>query len=136
MRFAGQVPNISSFISKGPDYGAVADLGMKANSMERQTLNKAEAAVEAAGLDAMGQVRAAEHQARGIEASGQAQASAARSSGWSSMLGGIAGGIGSLNFGGGGSSSFNMSTPTSWGTNFPTSLPAGGGYGPGYGSFS
>ena len=102
MRFAGS-PQIASFLSEGPDYGAVADLSMKARSKENQTLTAATAKVNATGLDAMAQVRAAEHQARGIAAGGQAQAAATRASGMSGMFGSIASGIGSLDFGGGGS---------------------------------
>jgi len=107
MRFAG-APQVSAFLSDRPNYGAVADLGLRARSKERQTATAAEARTHMAGLDAMAQVRAAEHQARGIKAGGQAQAAATRASGMSSMIGSIAGGIGSidLNFGGGGGNSY------------------------------
>ena len=135
MRFAASVPGLSSFMTKGPDYGKVANLGMEANSFERQALNKAEGLVARAGVDALAKVKTAEHKARQIEAGYAAQASSVPSP-VNSFLQGALPGIGGLNFGGGGSSSFNMSTPTSWGTSFPTSLPAGGGYGSGYGSFS
>ena len=101
MRFAGS-PQIASFLSDGPDYGAVADLSMKARSNEKQTATAAIGKVNAAGLDAMAQVRAAEHQARGIKAGGQAQAAATRASGMSGMFGSIAGGISKLDFSGGG----------------------------------
>ena len=104
MRFAGS-PQVSAFLSDRPDYGAVADLGLKARSKERQTATAAEARTQMAKLDAMAQVRSAEHQARGIEAGGQAQAAATRASGMSGLFGSIAGGIGSLDFGGGASSS-------------------------------
>ena len=102
MRFAG-APQVASFLSDRPDYGAVADLGLRARSKERQTATAAEARTHMAKLDAMAQVRAAKHQARGIKAGGQAQAAATRASGMSSMFGSIAGGIGSLDFGGGNS---------------------------------
>ena len=106
MRFAG-APQVAAFLSDRPDYGAVADLGLKARSKERQTATAAEARTHMAKLDAMAEVRAAEHQARGIEAGGQAQAAATRASGMSGMFGSIAGGIGSLDFsGGGGNSAF------------------------------
>ena len=104
MRFAG-APQVAAFLSDRPDYGAVADLGLRARSKERQTSTAAEARTQMAKLDAMAQVRSAEHQARGIEAGGQAQAAATRASGMSGLFGGIAGGIGSLDFGGGASSS-------------------------------
>ena len=116
MRFAG-APQVAAFLSDRPDYGAVADLGLRARSKERQTATAAEARTHMAKLDAMAEVRAAEHQARGIEAGGQAQAAATRASGMSGMFGSIAGGIGSLDFGGSSSStsswspSFNASTP-------------------------
>ena len=116
MRFAG-APQVSAFLSNRPNYGDVADLGLRARSKERQTATAAEARTHMAKIDAMAQVRAAEHQARGIKAGGQAQAAATRASGMSSMFGSIAGGIGNLDFssGGGGSSgwtpSFNAYTP-------------------------
>ena len=115
MRFAGS-PQVSAFLSDRPDYGAVADLGLKARSKERQTATAAEARTHMAKLDAMAEVRAAEHRARGIEAGGQAQAAATRVSGMKGMFDSITGGIGSLDFGGGSSSSswspsFNASTP-------------------------
>ena len=101
MRFAG-APQVASFLSDRPDYGAIADLGLQARSKERQTATAAEARTNMAKIDAMAQVRAAEHQARGIEAGGQAQAAATRASGMSGMFGSIAGGIGNLDFSGGG----------------------------------
>jgi len=101
MRYAGS-PQVSAFLSDRPDYGAVADLSMKARSKEKQTATAAIGKVNAAGLDAMAQVRAAEHQARGIEAGGQAQAAATRASGVREMFDSIAGGIGKMDFSGGG----------------------------------
>ena len=102
MRFAGQTPGIASFLNDGPDYGAVADLGMRARSKEKQTAHAMEAKTHIAGLDAMALVKSSEHQARGIEAGGQAQAAATRASGMGSMFSSIAGGIGKmdLKFGG------------------------------------
>ena len=116
MRFAG-APQVASFLSDRPDYGAVADLGLRARSKERQTATAAEARTHMAKIDAMAQVRAAEHQARGIKAGGQAQAAATRASGMSGMIGSIAGGIGSLDFGGGGGSSsgLNIGSPSTFG---------------------
>ena len=101
MRFAG-APQVAAFLSDRPDYGAVADLGLKARSKERQTATAAEARTHMAKLDAMAEVRAAEHQARGIEAGGQAQAAATRASGVREMFDSIAGGIGKMDFSGGG----------------------------------
>ena len=108
MRFAGNTPGISSFLSEGPDYGAVADLSMKARSKEKQTANAMEAQVHSAGLDAMALIKSSKHKAKGIAAGGQAQAAATRASGMSSMLGSIAGGIGSMDFGGGSSSNYEF----------------------------
>ena len=116
MRFAGS-PQVSAFLSDRPDYGAVADLGLKARSKERQTATVAEARTHMAKLDAMAQVRSAEHQARGIEAGGQAQAAATRASGMSGMFSSIAGGIGSLDFSGGSDLS-NSGTGTYGGNNY------------------
>ena len=116
MRFAG-APQVSAFLSDRPDYGDIADLGLKARSKERQTATAAEARTHMAKLDAMAEVRAAEHRARGIEAGGQAQAAATRASGMSSMFGSIAGGIGKLDFGGGGGFS-NNNDPGTFGTSF------------------
>ena len=101
MRFAGG-PRITSFLGDSPDYGKIAQTGMDAASKERQSATYSRANTHLAGLDAMAQVRSAEHQARGIAAGGQAQAAATRASGMSGMFGSIAGGIGGLNFGGGG----------------------------------
>ena len=106
MRFAG-APQVAAFLSDRPDYGAVADLGLRARSKERQTATAAEARTHMAKLDAMAEVRAAEHQARGIEAGGQAQAAATRASGMSGMIGSIAGGIGKLDFSGGGGGAYD-----------------------------
>ena len=116
MRFAGS-PQVSAFLSGRPNYGAVADLGLRARSKERQTATAAEARTHMAKIDAMAQVRAAEHQARGIKAGGQAQAAATRASGMSGMFGSIAGGIGSLDFSGGGGSSSGLSigSPSTFG---------------------
>ena len=104
MRFAG-APQITSFLGDSPDYGKIAQTGMDAASKERQSATYSRANTHLAGLDAMAQVRSAEHQARGIAAGGQAQAAATRASGMSGMFGSIAGGIGSLDFGGGGGNS-------------------------------
>ena len=101
MRFAG-APQIASFLGDSPDYGALAQAGMNAASKERQSATYSRANTHVAGLDAMAQVRAAEHQARGIKAGGQAQASATRATGLSNMIGSIAGGVGNIDFGGGG----------------------------------
>ena len=115
MRFAG-APQVAAFLSDRPDYGNIADLGLKARSKERQTATVAEARTHMAKLDAMAEVRAAEHRARGIEAGGQAQAAATRANGISGMIGSIAGGIGKLDFGGGGFS--NNNDPGTFGTSF------------------
>ena len=101
MRYAGS-PQVSAFLSDRPDYGAVADLGLRARSKERQTATAAEARTEMAKLDAMAEVRAAEHRARGIEAGGQAQAATTRANNMRGMFGDIAGGIAKMDFGGGG----------------------------------
>ena len=102
MRFAGQTPGISSFLSEGPNYGEVADLSMRARSKEKQTANAMEAKVHSAGLDAMALIKSSEHKARGIEAGGMANAAATRAGGMSNMFGSIAGGIGKMDFSGGG----------------------------------
>ena len=114
MRFAG-APQVSAFLSDRPNYGAVADLGLRARSDERQRATAAKARTQMAEIDAMAQVRAAEHQARGIEAGGQAQAAATRASGMSGMLGSIAGGIGKMDFGGGSSMSNPDFSNPGWG---------------------
>ena len=101
MRFAG-APQVAAFLPDRPNYGAIADLGLQARSKERQTATAAEARTNMAKIDAMADVRAAEHEARGIEARGQAQASATRATGLSNMIGSIAGGVGNIDFGGGG----------------------------------
>ena len=95
MRFAAG-PKMSNFLTKGTDYGELGTLAMDAASSERQTDTAAEAKIHGAGLESMAMVKQAAHQARGIEAGGMARAAATRASGMSSMIGSIAGGIGSL----------------------------------------
>ena len=90
MRFAAQQPGIAQFLTSGPDYGGILDLGMQARSKERQTGYKAEANIRVNALDAMAKIKAAKHEAKGIIAGGQAQASATQAQGLSSMFSNIA----------------------------------------------
>ena len=109
MRFAAG-PKIQNFLSDVPDFGEISALSMNAASAERQSGVRSELQVHGAGLDSMTQIKTAAEQARGIEAGGQAQAAATRAGGFSSMLGSIAGGIGSIDFGGGGGGSGSVPT--------------------------
>ena len=102
MRFAGA--NIASFMSERPNFGELGSLGMEARSSERQTNTASEGFVAQAGLDSMAKIKEAKYQAEGIEAQGAANAAATRAQGMSSMMSGIAGGIGNMSFGGGGGS--------------------------------
>ena len=120
MRYAGSNAFASAYkniLQDIPDYAGLSTTSLDATSSERQQDTFSQARVEGAGLNSMEIVKSAAHKARGIEAGGQAQAAATRASGMSSMIGSIAGGIGSLDFsgGGGGSSgwtpSFNAYTP-------------------------
>ena len=99
MRFAGA--NIASFMSERPNYGELGSLGMEARSSERQTNSASEGFVAQAGLDSMAKIKEAKYQAEGIEAQGAANAAATQAQGMSSMISGIAGGIGNMSFGGG-----------------------------------
>ena len=90
MRFAAQQPGIAQFLTSGPDYGGILDLGMQARSKERQTGYKSEANIRVNALDAMAKIKAAKHEAKGIIAGGQAQASATQAQGLSSMFSNIA----------------------------------------------
>ena len=90
MRFAAQQPGIVQFLTSGPDYGGILDLGMQARSKERQTGYKSEANIRVNSLDAMAKIKAAKHEAKGIIAGGQAQAAATQAQGLSSMFGNIA----------------------------------------------
>ena len=113
MRFAGA--NIASFMSERPNFGELGNLGMKARSSERQTNTAAEGFVAQAGLDSMAKIKEAKYQAEAIEAQGAANAAATQAQGLSSMIGGIAGGIGNINFGGGGGGAVgSMSSGTSF----------------------
>ena len=126
MRFAGSNPKLASFMGDSPKYGDIGDIGLQARSSNKQKTYEAEGQVASAGLDAMGQIKAAKHRARGIEATGMAQAAATRASGFSNMMGGIAGGIGNMSFG-----KFNYAGgPGSAGTK----MGAGGGNVGGYGT--
>ena len=112
MRFAAS-SNFSDWLSAPPDFAGMSALSMDAASSERMSGIQSELKVQSAGLDSMTQIKSAAHKARGIEAGGQAQAAATRASGMSSMIGSIAGGIGSMDFGGGGGgSSYDFSSPT------------------------
>ena len=93
MRFAAQQPGIAEFLTSGPDYGGITDLGMQARSKERQTGYQAEANIRVNALDAMAKIKAAKHEAKGIIAGGQAQAAATQAQGLSSMFGNIATGV-------------------------------------------
>ena len=106
MRFAAG-PKMTSFLTDGPDFAAIGSTGMDAASAERQTDIAAEAKIHGSGLESMSMIKQAAHQARGIKAGGQAQAAATRASGMSGMIGSIAGGIGSLDFSGGGGGAYN-----------------------------
>ena len=119
MRFAGA--NIASFMSERPNFGELGSLGMEARSSERQTNTASEGFVAQAGLDSMAKIKEAKYQAEAIEAQGAANAAATRAQGMSSMMSGLAGGIGKMNFGG----TFKyMGGPGSTGG---TALGAGGG---------
>ena len=101
MRFA----NSSAFrnrLRRGIDISEISGAAMDADAKERINGLQTTYQVAGAGLDSLGQIKSAANQARAIEAGGQAQAAAARASGISSMIGGVAGGIASLDFGGGG----------------------------------
>lgn len=99
MRFAGA--NIAGFMSERPNFGELGSFGMEARSSERQTNSAAEGLVAQSGLDSMAKIKEAKYQAEGIEAQGAANAAATRAQGMSSMISGIAGGIGKMSFGGG-----------------------------------
>ena len=110
MRFAAS-SNFSDWLSAPPDFAGMAALGMDAASSERQSGIRSELKVHGAGLDSMTQIKTAAERARGIEAGGQAAAAATRASGMSSMIGSIAGGIGSMDFSGGSSSDASSMFP-------------------------
>ena len=105
MRFAGA--NIASFMSERPNFGELGSLGMEARSSERQTNSAAEGFVAQAGLDSMAKIKEAKYQAEAIEAQGAANAAATQAQGMSSMMSGIAGGIGNMSFGGGEGFTYN-----------------------------
>ena len=114
MRFAGSnsfKDAYSTVMSDVPDYTGLSTVGMDASSAERRNNIQSELQVHGAGLDSMAEIKSAAHQARGIEAGGQAQAAATRASGFSSTIGGIAGGIGKMDFGGGGGGGYDFSSP-------------------------
>ena len=102
MRFAAQQPGIAEFLTSGPDYGGITDLGMQARSKERQTGYQAEANIRVNALDAMAKIKAAKHEAKGIIAGGQAQAAATQAQGLSSMFSNIAYGAARFKTPGGG----------------------------------
>lgn len=126
MRFAGSSPQIASFMKGSPRFDEMGDMYGKARTHERNTSHEAEAIVAGSGLDAMGQVKAAGHQARGIEAQGAAAAAATQARGMQGMMQGIAGGIGNMSFGGGG----GASAPATIQTGYGAGSTVGGGFTP------
>ena len=98
MRFAGG-PKMAAFMTETPNYGEMGDVMQKGQSMQRQTATQAEGYMASQGLDAMGKIKAAEFAAEATIAAGNAQASATRAQGMQSMIGSIAGGVGSMDFG-------------------------------------
>lgn len=98
-RFAAG-PSVSAFFADSPQYGVISDKLMQSKSQQRQAATQAESFVERAGLDSMARIRTAEAQARATIAGAAGDASATRSQGMGSMFGSIAGGIGSMDFGG------------------------------------
>lgn len=98
MRFAGG-PKMSAFMTETPNYGELGDVMQKGQSLKRQTATESEGYMAAQGLDAMGKIKEAEFKAEATIATGMAQASATRSQGFSNMIGSIAGGVGSMDFG-------------------------------------
>lgn len=109
-RFAFSAP-ISSFMADRPDFSQISNIGNEMRSKNRQVNHEAEGFVASTGLDAMSKVKSAEHNARAIEAGGQARAAQAQAQGISGMMSGIASGIGSMSFGGGGSAASGTSPP-------------------------
>ena len=103
MRFAGS-PQIKDFIADSPRFDQIANTFSDARSDNRSMNHAAEGHVASSGLNAMSKIKQAGHQARGIIAGGEADAAASRAQGMSGMMSGIAGGIGNISFGGGGSS--------------------------------
>ena len=98
MRFAGS--QISSFLGNSPNFGEMSNTYANARSQERNAATESEAYTANAGLNAMANIRSAEHQARAIEAEGAAQAASSQAQGMSGMMSGIAGGIGNMSFAG------------------------------------
>ena len=132
-RFAGSNPKLANFMSKPVQYDQIGNTAQDAHSAKRQTAVMEEAKTAGAGLNAMGMIEKAKYDGQAMIAQGQAQAAATRAQGMSNMFGSIAGGIGSMSFGGG----FTYAGgPGSTGT----AMGAGGGvvggmgtYGPNYG---
>lgn len=134
MRFAGA--NIASFMSERPNYGELGNLGMEARSSERQTNTASEGFVAQAGLDSMAKIKEAKYQAEAIEAQGAANAAATRAQGMSSMMSGLAGGIGNMSFGGGSTGGYAGSADVAgFGTTGQYGFGAGGGSVKGYGTY-
>ena len=102
MRFAG-APQIKNFLAESPRFDQIANTFSEARSANRSMNHEAEGFVASSGLDAMSKIKQAGHQARATIAAGEADAAASQAQGMSGMMSGIAGGIGNISFGGGGS---------------------------------
>ena len=101
MRFAGSNPQLTSFMSQSPRFDQIGDTAQNAQSAKRQTAMATEAETAGAGLNSMAMIEKAKFDAEATRAQGQAQATATTWQGFGNMMGSIAGGVGSMNLGGG-----------------------------------
>lgn len=105
MRFAGS-PQLAGFMSDSPAYDQISDANSKARSDNRAMNHAAEGFVASSGLSAMAKIKSAHENARATIAGAEADAAASQAQGMGSIFSGIAGGIGNMDFSGGGGASF------------------------------
>lgn len=120
MRFASENPSVASYMTSSPSYGDVGMAFQNSRGQLKAAAHEAEGYTQSMGLDALGKVKSAEAQAPGIIAGGAARGGAAQAQGMAGMFSGIAGGIGKLDFGGGGGGSFAYDPAGSQGNPFGT----------------
>ena len=114
VRFAGS--KINDYLGQGPNFGDMYRSASKARTSQSIANMSADAEVANAGITGVARMRGAEAEAKAIAAGAAAQASATRAQGFGNMLGGIAGGISQMDFGGRGGNGLGNYNGTDFGT--------------------
>ena len=119
-RFAGT--DLSNFMGDTMDYTMTSKAAQNARNLERKATMMGDAQVANAGVQSVSKVASAQFQKEAIEAGAQSQMMQQAAAGLDRAVQGIAGGIGGMPTGGGGTpavprTSLGMGIPGSVGTN-------------------